>query len=103
MLGRDKNYKLLFEYLRQIIYLPEKAYLDKKQLSSDALQLAQGLDVLHTFVLEATHLGYDLANGKTDSARLPSRENVLAGPSESRAWHLAASHMDDGRDCGWRL
>jgi hypothetical protein len=29
MLGREKDYKLLFEYLRQIIYLPEKAYLDK--------------------------------------------------------------------------
>jgi EAL domain-containing protein (putative c-di-GMP-specific phosphodiesterase class I)/GGDEF domain-containing protein len=91
MLGREKDYKLLFEYLRQIIYLPEKAYLDKTQLSSDAVQLAQGLDVLHTFVLEATHLGYDLANGKTDSARMPSRENVLAGPL--KAVHGTLQHL----------
>ena len=35
----------LFEYLRQIIYTPEKAYLDVENLSPEQKKLVQGSQV----------------------------------------------------------
>ena len=69
----------LFEYLRQIIYTPEKAYLDVENLSPEQKKLGQGLQVLHRYVLENRRLGADLTNGTIKEARLPSRDNPMSG------------------------
>ena len=94
----------LFEYLRQIIYEPERAGLDRTGLKSEELKLADGLDVLRGFVLENSRFGYDLTHGFISQARIPSRENVLAGPL--KAIHSMLSHllwlMDEVADGDYR-
>lgn len=79
----DAGNELLFSYLRQIIYEPEKAELAMEKLPVSMQRLGAGLDLLRDFVLEARLFGSDLANGRIWDARMPSRENVLAGPLKS--------------------
>ena len=81
----------LFEYLRQIIYTPETAYLDVANLPPEQKKLAQGLAVLLQFVLETRHFGEDLASGVISDARLPSRENPFAG--SLKAVHGTLQHL----------
>ena len=81
----------LFEYLRQIIYTPETAFLDVASLPPEQKKLAQGLTVLLQFVLETRHLGEDLAGGVINGARLPSRENPFAG--SLKAVHGTLQHL----------
>ena len=81
----------LFEYLRQIIYKPEQACLDVETLPPDQKKLGQGLKVLQRFVLEAKHLGEDLAAGKIKDARLPSRDNPVSG--NLKAIHSIMQHL----------
>jgi EAL domain-containing protein (putative c-di-GMP-specific phosphodiesterase class I)/GGDEF domain-containing protein len=81
----------LFEYLRQIIYTPETASLDVASLPPEQQKLGQGLQVLQQYVLENRRLGEDLSNGTIKGARLPSRENPLAG--SLKAVHSTLQHL----------
>ena len=76
----DAGNEMLFSYLRQIIYEPEKAELAMDKLPASLQRLGAGLDLLRDFILETCSFGNDLANGCIWDARMPSRENVLAGP-----------------------
>jgi GGDEF domain-containing protein len=77
--------------LRQIIYKPEQAYLDVETLPPEQQKLGQGLKVLQRFVLETKHLGEDLAKGKINEARLPSRDNPVSG--SLKAIHSTLQHL----------
>ena len=70
----------LFQYLKKIIYEPEKAVLDRRDLPEEVQPLAEGLDVLLQFVLEERRFGKELSEGHICEVQVPSRENVLASP-----------------------
>ena len=87
---KNSENEVLFHYLWQILYEPEKASLPSGELPASQ-QLAAGLDMLLRFVLETRCFGDDLVSGHIRDARQPSRDNVLAGPL--KAVHSMLQHL----------
>ncbi len=85
------NNEDLFQYLRQILYDPTDAVLEAKDLSPAQQKLAEGLQVLHSFVLENQSFGNALSQGIVTAAAVPSRDNVLAAPL--KAVHNMLQHL----------
>lgn len=81
----------LYEYLRQIIYYPDTASLDREKLSEDEIKLADNMDLLLKFLQEGNAFCDDLAQGRIRDARIPSRANGLAGPL--KAVHSMLLHL----------
>jgi diguanylate cyclase (GGDEF)-like protein len=78
------NYEIrLAAYLRDIIYSPDTACLNREGLSSSASKLADSMDILLQFIQEERRLALDVSLGKIRQARLPARENVFCGPIKS--------------------
>lgn len=70
---------LLFQYLKNIIYQPDKAELDLAELPEEFQNLGKGMQFLAECVREER--AYTLALAKGDlSLRQPNAENVLAAP-----------------------
>ena len=85
------NNEILFQYLRQILYDPENAVLQARDFPSDQQKLADGLQVLHKFVLEERRFCNDISQGIVAEAEVPSRKNVLSAPL--KAVHNMLQHL----------
>lgn len=88
-----KFYSALFEYIRQIVYLPEQARFQagNLELGPDEKKVIQGLDLLVKYLHENNKFAKDLAEGTIRKARVPSRGNPLAGTL--KATHGALKHL----------
>lgn len=71
--------RLLFDYLRDIIYDPAHAVLDVEALSEDMRALGKGVLFFGACVREAMDLAKALARGRLDTP-LPAPENEIAAP-----------------------
>jgi diguanylate cyclase (GGDEF)-like protein len=72
----------LFEYLRDLIYNPSKAYLDIAALPDAFTDLGKGLIYYAECVTEVTTLAKALSIGDLDG-KMPSRGNDMAAPLKS--------------------
>ncbi|MDR1769311.1 MAG: diguanylate cyclase [Hungatella sp.] len=70
---------VLFEYLRALLYHPEKAKLDIDSLPEDFRQLGAGLIYCAKLLNETRAFSFDLAKGNLN-VKPPSPENELAAP-----------------------
>lgn len=86
----DNTPRLLFEYLKNIIYSPDKAKIDKNELNADFYPLADGLAYLLKLLNEQRELSTALAKGDLSTA-LPPPGNELAAPLKSL--HASLRHM----------
>lgn len=77
----DKNANLLFEYLKNIIYEPDKAHLDLADLDQDFEKLGQGLQYFAELLAEERAFIDHLARGELD-VEAP-RKNELLAPLKS--------------------
>lgn len=87
----ENDNKILYEYIRDLIYKTDKAVLDKNAVSEDARQLAGALEYLGECVKEEHRMLSDMASGNIQ-AEVLSKENVLAAPLkdlQSSLRHLA--------------
>ena len=74
--------EILFNYLRNLIYYPEKAALDIDKLPEAFHELGSGLQYLAKCVVETTTLAQALAKGDLNM-KSPSRGNEIAAPLKS--------------------
>ena len=82
--------KILFEYLRDVIYDPAHAKLDLDKLPEDFLELGKGMQYFASCALEATALSKALSKGDLN-VKLPSSENELAAPLKNL--HANLKHL----------
>lgn len=78
----DRTPELLFDYLRDLIYAPQKAALNVSELAPEYAQLGQGLLTLGRLMGEQRALASALARGELNVAP-PGRDNELAAPLKS--------------------
>jgi PAS domain S-box-containing protein len=78
----DQAVKLLFEYIRDLIYNPAHAVLDVEKLSPDFYDLGEGLRYLGECILETRKFANALSRGELDGES-PSRNNEIAAPLKS--------------------
>ena len=71
--------EILFEYLRNILYNPQEADLDIKQLPPEFEKLGEGLQLLGRWIAEAREFSVELAKGNLDCTKTDS-ENMIIGP-----------------------
>ena len=83
--------QILFDFLRDVIYAPEKAALNINELHEDLVQLGQGLAFLAECIKECSEFSAHLAKGNIKS-KPPSPQNVLAGPLKSL--HASLNHLN---------
>ena len=76
MASEDRNCDILFEYLRCILYEPDKASLDIEDLDEPFRKLGQGLQYLDKAVAEMKSCSAALANGNL-SEFTPHPDNLL--------------------------
>ncbi|MDL2232118.1 diguanylate cyclase [Ruminococcaceae bacterium OttesenSCG-928-L11] len=81
---------LLFNYLRDIIYQPDKAQLNIADLDDEYKRVGEGLVFLEQQLREQRLFARALSNGDL-SADLPSRGNELAAPLKSL--HASLRHL----------
>ncbi|MCL1986134.1 MAG: ATP-binding protein [Betaproteobacteria bacterium] len=82
--------KILFEYLRDIIYNPAQAALDVESLPQEFRELGEGLRYLAECVFEARSFAQALSKGDL-SGHMPSRGNEIAAPLKSL--HSSLQHL----------
>ncbi len=75
----DKTAEILFDYLKNILYYPDKARLDIEKLPPDFRKLGEGLQFLGECVKEERTFTRALARGDL-SAEPPGVDNMLAAP-----------------------
>lgn len=75
----NETAELLFEYLKNLLYYPEKAELHVEELPEEFQKLGEGLQLLNQYVQEQRKFGRALAKGDI-SAEPPRIENILAMP-----------------------
>ncbi len=80
----------MFEYLRDVIYNPEKAHMDPDTLSPDFRMFGKGLVFYAHSAIEANALAADLARGHLSSS-VPSPANEMAAPL--KALHASLRHL----------
>jgi PAS domain S-box-containing protein len=78
----DTAVKLLFDYIRDVIYNPTHAELDLEKLPQDFHDLGGGLQYLGECILETRKFANALSRGELDGES-PSRNNEIAGPLKS--------------------
>jgi diguanylate cyclase (GGDEF)-like protein len=81
---------MLFEYLRDVIYSPQKAKLDVEKLPEEFRQLGLGLQFFAASVNEMREFSTALSRGDLD-AHFPSKGNELTAPL--KALHASLKHM----------
>lgn len=82
--------KLLFDYLRDVIYDPSGARLETEKLSEDFVQLGKALQYFSRSVVEASSLSAALSKGELNVC-LPPPENEIAAPLKHL--HANLKHM----------
>ncbi len=85
-----KTSDVLFEYLKNILYYPQKAKLYIEDIDPEYHNLAQGLMFLKECMDENRRFTIDIAHGNLNSP-VPDRENILAAPI--KAIYSALAHM----------
>lgn len=75
----DKTAEILFEYLKNTLYYPERAKLDVSELPADFQKLGQGLLLLNDYISENRSFAKALAKGDL-SIEPPNVGNILAMP-----------------------
>jgi diguanylate cyclase (GGDEF)-like protein len=80
----------LFEYLRAVLFDPDRASLDISRLHEDFVELGQGLEFLAECIGEIRAFSKALARGDLNSA-IPSPENEMAAPL--KALHATLRHL----------
>ena len=83
--------KILFDYLRSVIYDPGNAVLELPRLSDDFQDLGKGMQYFSQCVLETTALARALARGDLNHHTLPRPENEIAAPI--KALHASLRHL----------
>jgi PAS domain S-box-containing protein len=78
----DPAVKLLFEYVRDVIYNPTHAGLEVEKLPPDFHDLGAGLHYLGECILETRKFANALSRGELDGEP-PSRNNEIAAPLKS--------------------
>lgn len=73
--------ELLFEYLKNMLYHPEKASLEIKELPDDFQKLGQGMQQLNEYVQEQRKFAKALARGDL-YVTPPGVDNILAAPAK---------------------
>ena len=86
----DTAQNTLFEYLRNVIYSPQKAKLNVDDLPDDFKTLGSGLKYFAESTLEAKELARALSKGDIVNA-FPSRGNEIAAPLKSL--HATLKHL----------
>jgi diguanylate cyclase (GGDEF)-like protein len=86
----DPTSKILFDYLRDVIYNPSHAKLDIEHLPPDFQDFGKGIVFFVECVREITSLAKDLTNGDL-SGKMPSRGNEMAAPLKSL--HATLKHL----------
>lgn len=86
----DPTAKLLFDYLRDIIYNPDGASLNPEELPEDFRELGKGLQYFAACFRETSALARALAKGDLGGT-LPSPENEMAAPL--KGLHAAMRHL----------
>lgn len=86
----DKNAKILFDYLNDLIYDPANAQLDLNLLSEDFTELGKGMIFFASNVTAATELAKSLSQGDLN-VQLPPPDNEFAAPLKSL--HAALKHL----------
>lgn len=87
---QDYVAELLFQYLKDSLYAPQKASLDMERIPEDCRQLAEGIVFLGECLREQSEFGVALSRGNLHHA-LPSVENVVAAPL--KAIHGMLRHL----------
>ena len=82
--------QLMYQYLRDVIYSPDSAYLDIEKLEDDFKDLGKGLVYIGSCLAEVQDFAGALARGNL-SCPIPSRENELAAPL--KALHASLLHL----------
>ncbi len=77
----DKTGDILFEYLKNILYYPDKAKLNIEELPPSFERLGKGLQFLEKCVREERTFMRALAKGDL-SLEAPGVDNMLAGPAK---------------------
>ncbi|MDL2293858.1 diguanylate cyclase [Ruminococcaceae bacterium OttesenSCG-928-D13] len=78
----DKNAELLFEYLRNVLYSPDKAELDPEKLDEGFRDLGAGLLYFGQCLIEAQAFAAAMGRGELDTPP-PSPGNEIASPLKS--------------------
>ena len=86
----DTSTKLLFDYLRDVIYDPENAKLDLDNLPEDMREFGKGMQYFADCVIEMTSFAKSLSKGELD-VKPPSPENEIAAPL--KALHATLKHL----------
>ncbi|MDO4501475.1 MAG: diguanylate cyclase [Erysipelotrichaceae bacterium] len=83
----DRTADLLFQYLKNILYYPEKAELDINELPEDFKKLGSGMKLLAEWVNESRDFSMSMAKGEL-SKEPPAVDNVLAAPMKELQGNL---------------
>lgn len=86
----DRTADLLFEYLKNVLYHPDRAHLAVEELPEDYQKLGQGLLLLDKYIQEEREFTKALARGDL-SLDPPSADNILA--SSSKALQSSLRHL----------
>lgn len=86
----DRTAEVLFDYLKNILYYPEKAELDVAALPADFKKLGEGMQFLGECIKEDRTFMTALARGDL-SLEPPGAENILA--SSGKALQSALRHL----------
>ena len=86
----DPVAKILFEYLRDVIYSPTQAALDVEGLPREFRDLGEGLRYLAECIFETKNFAQALSKGDLNG-RIPSRGNEIAAPLKSL--HSSLQHL----------
>lgn len=86
----EQGIKLLFEFLRDIIYAPGSASLDREGLPPELHDLGEGLTYLLKLVMEQREFATALSRGDLSTTPPPS-SNELAAPLKSL--HASLKHL----------
>lgn len=86
----DRSPALLFDYLRDLIYAPDKASLDLDALSPAHRDLGEGLQVLGEMLGEMRSYAERLSRGEINIPQ-PSKDNELA--AQLKSLHASLKHI----------
>jgi len=74
--------EVLFKYLRDIVYAPDKAYLDIESLPDEFHDLGEALHLVASWISETRSFSNALSKGDLNAPQ-PSRDNEIASPLKS--------------------
>lgn len=86
----DPSAKILFDYMRDIIYNSDHASLEPDNLRSDFRELGKGMQYFAACLKETQTLAKALSQGRLDIT-LPAPENEMAAPL--KALHAKMRHL----------